>query len=117
MIALTGIANTLSLSIYERTREIGLLRAVGMTRAQSRWMIRLEALIVATLGSVLGLLIGIFFGWGLVKALEDDGINVLTFPIPTLVIITVITGIAGIVAAWRPARRAAKLDVLDAISH
>ena len=117
VIALTGIANTLSLSIYERTREIGLLRAVGMTRAQSRWMIRLEALIVATLGSVLGLLIGIFFGWGLVKALEDDGINVLTFPIPTLVIITVITGIAGIVAAWRPARRAAKLDVLDAISH
>lgn len=116
IIALFGIANALALSIFERTSELGLLRAVGMTRSQMRTMVRWESVIVALLGTFLGLTIGLFFGWALVQALKDEGINTLRIPIGQLALVTVIAAIAGVVAAILPARRAAKLDVLKAIA-
>lgn len=116
IIALIGIANTLALSVFERTRELGLLRAVGMTRPQLRSMVRWESVIIALLGTLLGLGLGSLFGWALITAVEDEGFNTLVLPIPTLVIITVVAALAGVIAALRPASRAAKLDVLVAIS-
>lgn len=114
-IALIGIVNTLALSIYERTREIGLMRAVGMTRVQLRRMIRGEALVTATFGSLLGLAIGLLFGVMIVRAFSDDGIE-LAVPIPQLVVFVILAGIAGLIAGVFPARRAARLDVLQAIT-
>ena len=115
IIALLGIANTLALSIFERTREIGLLRAVGMTRSQLRSAIRWESVIIALQGTVLGLLIGVFFGWALVRALEDEGMTVFQVPYPNLAAIVVLAALAGMLAAVSPGRRAAKLDVLRAV--
>jgi putative ABC transport system permease protein len=115
-IALLGIANTLALSILERTREIGLMRSVGMTRPQLRSTIRWESVIIAIQGTLLGLAIGLFFGWALVKALSDEGIDRFQIPWLTLAIVLVLAGLAGVVAAILPARRAAKLDVLRAIT-
>ena len=114
-IALLGIANTLALSICERTRELGLMRAVGMTRAQTRSMVRWEATIIAVFGSTLGLAIGTFFGWALVRALAGEGIDTLTVPITSLAVVTLIAAAAGSTAAILPARRAARLDVLAAL--
>jgi putative ABC transport system permease protein len=116
VIALFGIVNTLALSIFERTREIGLMRAVGMARSQVRAMIRWEAVIIAVFGAVLGLVIGVFFGWAMVQALKDQGISSLSIPGGQLVIYVVLAGLAGVVAAIWPARRAAKLNVLEAIT-
>jgi putative ABC transport system permease protein len=116
LIALLGIANTLVLSILERTRELGLLRAVGMTRKQLRSTVRWESVIIALQGTLLGLVIGVFFGWSLVTALHDEGVDRLTFPLTTLVIVVVLAGVAGVVAAIVPARRAAQLDVLRAVA-
>jgi putative ABC transport system permease protein len=116
VIAVFGIANTLGLSVIERTHEIGLLRAVGMTRRQLRATIRWESVIVALLGAVLGLVIGVFFGWAMVTALRDQGINQLSFAPVSLVVIVLIAGLFGMVAAILPARRAAKLDVLRAVT-
>jgi putative ABC transport system permease protein len=116
IIALLGIANTLALSIFERTRELGLLRAVGMTRGQVRATVRWESVIIALLGTTLGLAIGTSFGWVMVKALENQGLNTFTIPVGQLAVVVAIAGIAGVVAAVLPARRAAKLDVLEAIS-
>jgi putative ABC transport system permease protein len=116
LIAGIGIANTLALSIVERTREIGLLRAVGMTRKQLKSTIRWEAVIVALLGTVLGLVIGIFFGWAIVKSLSDQGINKFKAPGLQLVVIVLIAAVLAVLFAYFPARRAAKLDVLEAIS-
>jgi putative ABC transport system permease protein len=115
-IALLGIANTLALSILERTREIGLMRSVGMTRPQLRSTIRWESVIIAIQGTLLGLAIGLFFGWALVQALSDEGIDRFQIPWLTLAIVVVLAGLAGVVAAILPARRAAKLDVLRAIT-
>lgn len=116
VIALLGIANTLALSIFERTRELGLLRAVGMTRAQVRSTVRWESVIISLLGTTLGLVIGTSFGWIMVKALEGEGLNTFTIPVTQLAVVVAIAGAAGVVAAILPARRAAKLDVLEAIS-
>ncbi len=116
IIALMGIANTLALSVFERTRELGLLRAVGMTRAQLRSTVRYESVIIALIGTLLGLVIGVFFGWAVVEALADEGFNTLTIPVGQLAVITVIAALAGVIAAILPARRAAKLDVLKAIA-
>ncbi len=116
IIALFGIVNTLALSVYERTREIGLLRAIGMSRKQTRRMIRLEAVIIAVFGAVLGTAVGIFFGWAMAQALKDQGFSALAFPVGQLVLYVVIAGLAGVVAAILPARHAAKLDVLRAIT-
>ncbi|HZA87201.1 MAG TPA: FtsX-like permease family protein [Acidimicrobiales bacterium] len=115
VIALLGIGNTLALSILERTRELGLLRSVGMSRSQLRSTIRWESVIIALQGTVLGLAIGLFFGWALVQALRDEGIDHFTIPYGTLLIVIVVAGFAGVLAAILPARRAAKLDVLRAI--
>ncbi|MEX2275494.1 MAG: ABC transporter permease [Actinomycetota bacterium] len=117
LIALFGIANTLSLSIFERTRELGLLRAVGMTRRQLRSMVRWEAVIIAILGAVLGLTLGILFGWALQQALVSEGITELAIPTGQLIGYVIFAGLAGVVTALLPARRAAKLKVLDAIAY
>lgn len=117
MIALIGIANTLALSVFERTREIGLLRAVGMTRRQTRSMVRWEAAIVAGFGAILGTAVGLVFGWAAVAALPDEFISTFDVPIPTLVIFVLVASAAGLVAAFFPARRAARMNVLEAISH
>lgn len=114
IIALLGIGNTLALSIFERTRELGLMRAVGMTRRQLRSTIRWESVIIALQGTLLGLLVGVFFGWALVRAMEDQA-PVLSIPYTTLVVIVGLAAIAGVVAAILPARRAARLDVLRAV--
>ncbi|MDQ1508633.1 MAG: putative transport system permease protein [Actinomycetota bacterium] len=116
IIAFIGIANTLALSIHERTREIGLLRAVGESRRQVRSMIRWESVIISLLGTLLGLAIGLFFGWAVVVALHDQGITKFDPAVTTQILIVVIAGFSGIIAAILPARRAAKLDVLQSIS-
>jgi putative ABC transport system permease protein len=117
VIALIGIANTLALSIYERTRELGLLRAVGMTRRQLRSTVRWESVIISLLGTLLGLVIGLFFGWAVVEALKDQGITEFAPPGGQLLLVVIIGGFAGVLAAIGPARRAAKLDVLKAVSQ
>ena len=115
VIALLGIANTLALSIFERTRELGLLRAVGMTRPQLRAMVRWEAVIIALLGTSLGMGLGLVFGWAMVESLSGEGLSTFEAPVPTLAVVTVIAALAGTAAAILPARRAARLDVLGAI--
>ena len=117
VIALIGIANTLALSVFERTRELGLIRAVGMTRRQLRRMVRFEAALVATFGAVLGVAIGLLFGWGVVRALPDGFASSMVVPVQPLVTLILVAATAGVVAAMLPARRAGRLNVLDAISH
>ena len=117
VIALMGIANTLSLSIHERTRELGLLRAVGQSRRQLRRMVRGEALVVALFGTVGGLGLGTFLGWAMVKTIEAaEGLGAFAVPTGQLAVVVALGAIVGVVAAVRPARRAAKLDVLQAIA-
>jgi putative ABC transport system permease protein len=115
LIALLGIANTLALSIFERTRELGLLRAVGMTRGQLRSMVRWESVIIALLGAFLGLAIGLFCGWALVTAAADEGAR-LQLPAGQLAAVALIAALAGMLAAVLPARRASRLNVLAAIA-
>jgi putative ABC transport system permease protein len=115
VIAVLGILNTLALSVIERTREVGLLRAVGMARRQLRQMVRLEAVIVAVLGAVLGVGMGVIFGVALQRAIADQGIDVLAVPWGRLLVFVALAALAGVVAAVWPARRAARLDVLRAI--
>jgi putative ABC transport system permease protein len=117
VIALFGIVNTLGLSIYERTRELGLLRAVGMSRKQVKRMIRWESVIIAVFGAVLGIMVGVLFGWALQQALRAEGVTEFVLPVGQLVVYLVLAGFAGVLAAIWPARRAAKLDVLEAISY
>jgi putative ABC transport system permease protein len=116
LIALIGIVNTLMLSVLERTREIGLLRAVGMRRPQVRGMIRAEAVILATFGAVIGIVIGTLMGLALVSSLRQQGITETTVPVVRLVEFLVLAALLGLVAASWPARRAARLDVLTAIA-
>jgi putative ABC transport system permease protein len=116
IIAVLGIINTLALSVIERTREIGLLRAVGVSRSQLRRMVRLESVIVAVLGAVLGVLMGIAFGVALQRAIADQGVDVLSIPGGRLVLFVLVAALVGVLAAVLPARRAARLDVLRAIS-
>jgi putative ABC transport system permease protein len=119
IIALMGIANTLSLSVHERTRELGLLRAVGETRGQLRSMVRWESVIVATFGVVGGVGLGVFLGWALVEAAGNTPGSVISefvLPVARLAIVVVVGAIAGVLAGLRPARRAARLDVLSAIA-
>jgi putative ABC transport system permease protein len=115
VIALLGIGNTLSLAVHERRHEIGLLRAVGQTRRQTRAVLRLESMIVSTFGTMLGLVLGSYLGWMLVAAISTGGTS-FAVPVVRLAIVAVLGAIAGVLAAGRPARRAARLPVLDAIA-
>jgi putative ABC transport system permease protein len=116
IVSLFGIANTLALSIYERTRELGMLRAVGMSRRQVRRMIRYESVITALIGAVLGMVLGLIFAALMSVPLQGQGF-VLSYPVGQLVFILIVAGLAGVAAAIAPARRAARLDVLQALAY
>jgi putative ABC transport system permease protein len=116
VIALLGIGNTLALSILERIHELGVLRAVGMTRSQLRAAVRWEAVIIAVQGSVIGLGVGVVLGWALISALREEGLTTLAIPGATLAVVLVLGAVAGVAAAVLPARRAARLNVLRAVA-
>lgn len=116
VIAVLGIVNTLALSVVERVREIGLLRAVGLSRRQLRSMLRLESVLIAVLGAVLGVVLGLVFAVALQRSLVDDGIDVLAIPWPQLVAFVGLAAVVGVLAALWPGRRAARLDILRAIA-
>jgi putative ABC transport system permease protein len=116
LIAVLGIVNTLALGVIERTREIGLLRAIGMDGQQLRRMLQVEAIAIALLGALLGLLIGVLFGAAVQKVMKEDGLSVLDVPVLQLLIAVLVAGVVGVLAAVWPSRRAAKLDVLRAIA-
>jgi putative ABC transport system permease protein len=116
LIALLGIANTLTLAVHERTRELGLLRAVGQTRGQLRAMVRWESVVVAAFGTLGGLVLGSFLGWALVRAADTAGTGAFAVPPVSLAVVALVGVAAGALAGWRPARRAARLDVLRAIA-
>ncbi|HEY8523988.1 MAG TPA: FtsX-like permease family protein [Acidimicrobiales bacterium] len=115
VIAMLGIANTIALSVLERTREIGLLRAVGMSRRQLRSAIRWESAIIAVFGTILGLAVGVLGGWGMVSALGEEGFNQFQIPFGNLLFISALAALMGMLAAVLPAWRASRLDVLAAI--
>ena len=116
VIAVLGIVNTLALSVIERTREVGLLRAIGLSRAQLRRMITLESVVISVLGALLGVAMGLVFGIALMYSLRDEGLEVISVPGVQLVVFLVLSLVIGVLAAVFPARRAARLDVLRAIS-
>jgi putative ABC transport system permease protein len=116
IISLFGIVNTLVLSVYERTREIGMLRAIGTTRRQLRRMIRYESVITAVLGALLGVGVGIVFGYVMSSALEDEGLT-FVLPIGSIIVFMIVAMIAGVLAAIFPARRASRLNVLEALQY
>ena len=117
IIAMIGVANTLSLSIHERTRELGLLRAVGMARTQVRSAIRWEAVLIAVLGTLIGLALGLIGSYVMIKALEGFGLTTFKIPFGTLVIQVIAAAGLAVLASWLSGRRAAKLDILQAIAH
>lgn len=128
VIGMLGVTNTMALSVFERTREIGLLRAVGLNRRTTRWMVRSEASLVSVFGALMGIGLGIFFGWALIRALADLGFSIFVIPwlpssasvsgiLGSLLFWLVATGILGIVFAVFPARRAARLNIIEAIAH
>jgi putative ABC transport system permease protein len=116
LIAILGVVNTLALSVIERTREVGLLRAIGVSRRQLRTMIRLESIVIAVFGALLGLAMGIVFGLALMQAIQDEGLSEIVVPWPALAGLVLAAAVVGVLAAVFPARRAAKLDVLRAIT-
>lgn len=115
IVALLGIVNTLALSVHERTRELGMLRAVGMSRRQVRRMVRAESVITAGIGAILGTVLGIVFALIVSRPLADEGF-VFVLPVLSLALFFVLAAVAGVVAAIPPARRAAKVDVLRAVT-
>jgi putative ABC transport system permease protein len=116
LISLFGVVNTLVLTIHERTREIGMLRAIGMSRRQVRGMIRYESVITAMIGAIIGAALGLLLAIVAVTALKDEGF-VLSIPYPLLVIMLILAGIAGVAAAIAPARRASRLNVIEALQY
>jgi putative ABC transport system permease protein len=116
LVAILGIVNTLALSVFERTRELGLLRTVGMTRPQVRSMVRGESVVIAVLGGVVGSALGLLIGWVFSYALRAQGISVFKVPVAELAVFLVGSMLAGVLAAVVPAWRAGRLDVLDAIA-
>jgi len=117
IIAILGITNTLTLSVSERTREIGMLRAVGMTRRQVRKMIRIESIIIAVFGAILGVVMGIFFAWAILKSLEDLGFTAFSVPLVQIAIYLAAAALAGVFAAILPSFRASRMNILDAINY
>ncbi len=116
IISIFGIVNTLVLTIYERTREIGMLRAIGTSRWQVRWTIFHESVITAVIGGILGLAVGLVFGYVITKGLSDQGLS-FVIPVGQLVVFVIVAVIVGMLAAIFPARRAAKLNVLEALHY
>ena len=116
LIALFGIANTLALSIHERRRELGMLRAIGMSRRQVRTMIRYEAVITALIGAILGMVLGIVFAALIAQPLKDEGFT-LSYPIGSLIFLLAFSAVIGVLAAILPARRASRLDVLESLQY
>lgn len=116
LIALLGIVNTLALSVIERTRELGMLRAVGLSRTQTKRMVRTEAVIIAVFGAVLGLILGTALGAAVAYALRDEGVTSIAFPWVNMIAFLLFAVVAGVVAAWWPALRASRLNVLQAIA-
>jgi putative ABC transport system permease protein len=116
VIAVFGIANTLALSIHERTRELGMLRAIGMSRRQVRTMIRYEAVITALIGAILGMALGVLFATLIAQPLKDEGFT-LSYPLGSLLALIIFAALIGVVAAIPPARRASRLDVLRSLQY
>jgi putative ABC transport system permease protein len=116
VVSLFGLVNTLVLTVFERTRELGMLRAVGMTRRQVRRMIRHESIVTALLGAALGIAIGIFLAALVTQALADEGFS-FALPLGSLVVFVLAAILVGVIAAIMPARRAAKLNVLEALRY
>ncbi len=116
IVAIFGIANALALSIYERTRELGMLRAVGMSRRQVRTMVRYEAVITALIGAIIGMVIGMIFAALMSVPLKSQGF-VISYPAVQLIVLLVLSGLVGVLAAVAPARRASRLDVLEALAY
>jgi putative ABC transport system permease protein len=116
IVSLFGIVNTLVLSVMERTREVGMLRAIGMTRRQTRRMVRHEGIVTAQLGAVTGIVIGVALGAAVTIAMRGIGMT-FTLPIGSLIAFAVVATVAGIIAAALPARRASRLPVLEALAY
>ena len=116
VVSLFGMVNTLVLSVFERTRELGMLRAVGMTRQQAKRMIRHESVITALIGAALGIPLGVFLSFLMTQALSQYGVG-FSLPVLPLVVFTVVAILAGVLAAILPARRAARLNVLEALQY
>jgi putative ABC transport system permease protein len=116
LIALLGVANTLLLSVTERTREIGLLRAVGVKRSSVWRMVTIESMVMAIFGTILGMILGVGLGSALVLSLKDQGFDRVAIPWVWLAVYTVLAAIAGVLAAIWPAWRASRLDILQAIA-
>jgi putative ABC transport system permease protein len=116
IVAVLGVVNTLALSVVERTREIGLMRAIGMSRRQLRRMIRLESVVIALFGAVVGL--GLGLGWGTTgqQVLASQGLGILRIPWSTIITVFVASAVVGLLAALLPAFRAARMNVLNAIA-
>jgi len=115
-VSIFGMINTLVLSVYERTREIGMLRAIGMTRRQVRRMIRQESIITALIGAAIGLPLGIFLAALVNRALSEFDVR-FAIPWVQLIVLTMVAIVIGVLAAIMPARRAAKLNPLEAIAY
>ena len=116
IIAILGIVNTLALSVFERTHELGLLRVVGMSRREVRRMVRWESVVIALVGAVVGVSLGVLWGWAFAGALRDQGLSVFQIPVGEVLLFLVASIVAGVVAAVLPAWRASRLDVLQAIA-
>jgi putative ABC transport system permease protein len=116
IIAVVGIVITLLLSVFQRRRELGLLRAVGMSRSQVRSSIRWESVITSLIGAVSGVILGIALGWVIVRALDDEGLKSYTLPIGGTIGILILSFMIGVIAAIYPARRATRMNVLESLS-
>ena len=116
IVSLFGVVNTLVLTIYERTREIGMLRAIGASKSQIRRMVRYESLITAMIGAIIGAVIGLLVAIAAVEALKDDGL-VLGIPIVGIIFVLIASGVAGVFAGIWPARRASKIEVIEALQY
>jgi putative ABC transport system permease protein len=114
VISLIGIANTLTLSVVERTRESALLRAMGLTKRGMRWMLSLEAVIMALIGALMGVVLGTAFGWAALAASFDG--TVLGFPALRVVAFVLVAGLAGLLAAVIPSRRAARTSIIESLA-
>jgi putative ABC transport system permease protein len=116
VVSLFGMVNTVALAVFERTRELGTLRAIGMTRRQVRRMVRHESVITGLIGAALGMPLGIFLAALVTRALADEGVS-FSLPVSTLVVFALVAAAAGVVAAILPARRASRLDVVEALAY